>query len=80
MPIIKDDRLRQNNYWHPIKGAPQRWKSSWENGTNPVKVVFDSGLASFMPGINLIQALYSAKQSYDNLASNKGIKKNYKRS
>lgn len=75
MPIIKDDKLRQNNYWHPIKGAPQRWKSSWENGTNPVKVVFDSGLASFMPGINVIQALYSAKQSYDNLASNKGIKK-----
>lgn len=32
MPEIKDKKLRekQSNYWHPIKGAAERWKSSWE--------------------------------------------------
>lgn len=78
MPEIKDEKLRekQNNYWHPIKGATERWKSSWENGTNPVKGVLDVGLVALLPSwLKVGQAVYDVKKSYDNLTSENGIKK-----
>lgn len=71
----KEAEQRRKNYFHPIKGAWDRWKSSLENNTNPVKAVLDHGLASFIPGLNIGQAIYSAAQSYNNLTSDNGVKK-----
>lgn len=76
--LIKADeetQRRRDNYFHPIKGAWDRWKSSLENNTNPVKAVLDHGLGSFIPGLNIGQAIYSAVQSYNNLTSDNGVKK-----
>lgn len=81
MPTIKDEKLRekQSNYWHPIKGAGERWKSSWENGTNPIKGALDVGLAALLPSwLKVGQAIYDIKKSYDNLTSENGVKKTVK--
>lgn len=81
MPEIKDKKLRekQSNYWHPIKGAAERWKSSWENRTNPIKGALDLNIISLVPGLNLIQTFYDASQTKDNIEDTyKAIKdKNY---
>lgn len=71
MPTIKDEKLRekQSNYWHPIKGAGERWKSSWENGTNPIKGALDLNLLSLVPGLNLLQAAYDATQTKENITN-----------
>lgn len=65
MPIIKDEELRkkQDNYWHPIKGAIERWKSSWNNGTNPIKGALDANLLSLVSGLSLAQTAYDVKQA-----------------
>ena len=75
MPTIKDEELRkkQGNYWHPIKGSWERFKSSWENNTNPVKGVLDIGLLSVIPGLNIGQAIYDGSK----LLSDNGVKKTY---
>lgn len=75
MPIIKDKKLkeRQNNYWKPVKGSWERFKSSWENNINPIKGVLDAGLLSVIPGLNVGQAIYDGSK----LLSNDGIRKTY---
>ena len=75
MPIIKDEELKkkQSNYWHPVKGSWERFKSRWENNTNPIKGVLDSGLLSIIPGLNIGQAVYDGSK----LFSNEGVKKTY---
>lgn len=69
MPIIKDKEIRNkgSNYWHPIKGSWERWKSSWDSGTNPIKVALDLNLASLVPGLNIGQTIYDANQTKDNV-------------
>lgn len=69
MPIIKDEELRkkQSNYWHPVKGAAERWKSSWNNGTNPIKAALDLNLLSLVPGLNLAQVVYDTNQTKEDV-------------
>lgn len=69
MPLIKDKKLRekQNNYWNPIGGSWKRFKSSWENNTNPIKAVLDLNLASLVPGLNIAQTAYDINQTKDNV-------------
>lgn len=69
MPIIKDEKLRRkrNSYWNPITGAWERWKSSWENGTNPIRAALDSNLLSLVSGLSFIQSLYDANQTKENV-------------
>lgn len=61
------------NYQDPIKGASKRWKASWENGTNPVKTVFDNGLATFLLGP--LQLLYTGYSGVKNALSPDGVSK-----
>lgn len=69
MPIIRDEELRkkQSNYWHPVKGAAERWKSSWNNGTNPIKAALDLNLLSLVPGLNLAQVIYDTNQTKEDI-------------
>lgn len=71
MPIIKDEKLRkkQSNYWHPIKGSWDRFKSSWENNTNPIKGALNLNLLSLIPGLNLLQTVYDADQTKENITN-----------
>lgn len=58
---------KAKDYWHPIKGSKQRWKASWNNNTNPVKAVLDNGLGITIPGVNAVQAVYSANQTLEGI-------------
>lgn len=55
---------RNKDYWNFWKGATDRWKASWDNNTNPVKAALDNGLGTMIPGINVVQAVYSGYQTF----------------
>ena len=71
----KEANKERSKYFHPIKGATERWNSSWSNNTNPVKASLDSGLASFIPGLKMAQLAYDGYKSYNNLVSDNGYRK-----
>ena len=50
----KDLQDQRDNYFSPILGAGQRWKSSMNNGTNPVKGL----LRTVVPAVGTAAALY----------------------
>ena len=64
---------RNNDYLHWWKGANNRWSASWNNGTNPVKGALDNGLGYTNPATAAVNAVYDAKNAYDQLSSPNGL-------
>lgn len=73
---------KAKDYWHPIKGARQRWKASMSNETNPYvgikKVVLPAiGIASVLsglgPGYQMLKTAATAPHGWTNLVTNLAI-------
>lgn len=69
----KDKILEFSNkhYADPILGAPARWRESWNNDTNPVKAIVDSGIAYGTP-YGPAQGIYDLVKSAEAVKTGKG--------
>jgi hypothetical protein len=75
-----DDRTsaqRNADYWHWWKGAKDRWITSWNTGTNPVRASLDAGLGYANPATAVPSAIYDAYNAYDMLSSPNGLAKTW---
>ena len=68
---------RNRDYLHWWKGANERWKDSWNNGTNPVKGALDVGLGYVNPVTAVANAAYDIYDSYNQLSSPQGLAKTW---
>lgn len=71
----KEASKEKSRYFDTFRGALDRLESSWNNGTDPIKASLDSGLATFIPGLQIGQMAYDIHKGYNHLTSNDGYKK-----
>lgn len=67
---------RNKDYWS-LSGASDRWKASWNNGTNPVKGALDNGLGYANPVTAVANTAYDVYNAYDQLSSPQGLAKTW---
>lgn len=67
---------RNKDYWS-LSGASNRWRASWNNGTNPVKGALDNGLGYANPVTAVANTAYDVYNAYDQLSSPQGLAKTW---
>lgn len=68
---------RNRDYWNFWKGSTDRWNTSWDNGTNPVKGALDNGLGYTNPVTAVANTAYDIYNAYDQLSSPQGLAKTW---